>query len=130
MRDMRVKEDYRGWGAASDNEGDPRHFKNERNLNGSLDTRTPKERVPFRSGGSVESDIKALGLRTGGEATMKAKGGKWIQKAIKHPGALHEELGVPKGKKIPQAKLEKAENSRNPKIRKQANLAETLKKMH
>lgn len=26
---------------------------------------------------------------------------KWIQGAIKHPGALHKELGVPKGKKIP-----------------------------
>ena len=30
---------------------------------------------------------------------------KWIQKAIKKPGALHKELGVPTGKKIPSAKL-------------------------
>lgn len=54
----------------------------------------------------------------------------WISGAIKKPGALHKELGVPKGKKIPEAKLEKAEHSDNPKLRKRANLAETLKKMH
>jgi hypothetical protein len=52
----------------------------------------------------------------------------WMQGAVKHPGALHRELGVPEGKKIPHAKLEKAENSNNPKIRKQAQLAETFKK--
>ena len=36
---------------------------------------------------------------------------KWIQKAIKKPGALHKELGVPEGKKIPKKKLEKAEKA-------------------
>ncbi len=51
---------------------------------------------------------------------------KWIQGAIKHPGALHKSLGVPKGEKIPEAKLEKAEHSDNPKLRKRAQLAETL----
>jgi hypothetical protein len=55
---------------------------------------------------------------------------KWIQKAIKKPGALHRELGVKEGKKIPEKKLEKAEHSKNPKLRKRANLAKTLKKMH
>lgn len=30
---------------------------------------------------------------------------KWIQGAIKNPGALHRELGVPMGKKIPAKKL-------------------------
>jgi len=54
----------------------------------------------------------------------------WIKGAIKHPGALHKELGVPQGKKIPQAKLEKAEKSKNPTLRKRANLAETLGRMH
>ena len=34
--------------------------------------------------------------------------GNWIKGAIKHPGALHKELGVPKGKKIPAGKLAKA----------------------
>ena len=33
---------------------------------------------------------------------------KFIQKAIKKPGALHKELGVPMGKKIPEAKLNAA----------------------
>lgn len=54
---------------------------------------------------------------------------KWIQRAIKHPGALHKTLGVAAGKKIPEKKLEKAEHSKNPKTRKRAVLAETLKKM-
>ena len=54
--------------------------------------------------------------------------GDWMKGAVKHPGALHRELDVPMGKKIPHAKLEKAENSRNPKIRKQAQLAETFEK--
>ena len=55
---------------------------------------------------------------------------KWIQNAVsKHPGKLHRELGVPEGKKIPAKKLAKAEHSKNPTIRKEANLAKTLKKM-
>lgn len=54
----------------------------------------------------------------------------WIKGAIKHPGALHESLGVPKGEKIPEKKLEKAAHSSNPTTAKRARLAETLKKMH
>jgi hypothetical protein len=54
---------------------------------------------------------------------------KFIQKAIKHPGALHKALHVPEGKKIPEKKLEKAEHSKNPTMRKRANLAQTLKKL-
>lgn len=52
---------------------------------------------------------------------------KWIQEAIKHPGALHKKLKVAKGKKIPMSKIKKAEHSKNPSLRKEANLAETLK---
>ncbi len=33
---------------------------------------------------------------------------KWIQKAHIKKGALHRELGVPEGKKIPAKKLNKA----------------------
>lgn len=55
---------------------------------------------------------------------------KWIQKIDMKKGALHETLGVPEGKKIPESKLKKAENSKNPTTRKRANLAETLKKIH
>ena len=55
---------------------------------------------------------------------------KWIQGAIKHPGALHKQLHVKAGEKIPAKKLEKAEHSKNPTLRRRANLAKTLKKMH
>ena len=57
-------------------------------------------------------------------------GGRWISGAIKHPGALHRQLGVPQGEKIPQAKLEAASHSDNPTLRKRANLAKTLKGFH
>ena len=55
-----------------------------------------------------------------------AKNGKWISGAIKHPGALHRELGVPQGKKIPTAKLAKAAKAGG-KLGQRARLAETLK---
>ena len=55
---------------------------------------------------------------------------KWIQGAIKHPGALHKSLGVPMGEPIPSGKLEKASHSENPKLAKRANLAKTLKHLH
>lgn len=54
---------------------------------------------------------------------------KFIQKMHMKKGALHKELGVPSGKKIPKKKLEKAEHSKNPLERKRAVLAETLGKM-
>ena len=57
----------------------------------------------------------------------KAKHGKWRQAAIQQPGALHKELGVPEGKKIPVARLEKAEHSKNPTLARRARLAETLR---
>ncbi len=52
---------------------------------------------------------------------------KWIQGAIKKKGALHKELGVPEGKKIPEKMIKKAEKSDNPTLAKRARLAETLK---
>lgn len=51
----------------------------------------------------------------------------WIQDAIKKPGALRKSLGVKKGEKIPVKALKKAEKSKNPKLRKRAQLAETLR---
>lgn len=53
----------------------------------------------------------------------------WIKDAVKHKGSLHKALGVKQGEKIPAKKLEKAEHSKNPSLRKKAVLAETLKKM-
>ena len=55
-------------------------------------------------------------------------GKKWIGKAVgKNPGGLHRATGTPAGQKISDKAIEKAENSSNPKVRKEANLAETLK---
>lgn len=54
--------------------------------------------------------------------------GKWIQKAIKHPGALRKELHVKKGKKIPAKKLDAAAK-KGGKLGKRARLAKTLKKI-
>lgn len=57
---------------------------------------------------------------------------KWIQKALgpESKGKLHKKLGVAKGKKIPMAKIEKAEYSKSPILRREASLAETLKGFH
>lgn len=52
---------------------------------------------------------------------------KWIQEAIKKPGALRKELHVKKGKNIPEKKLKKAAHSENPKLAKRVNLAKTLR---
>lgn len=45
-----------------------------------------------------------------------------------HKGLLHKKLGVPQGEKIPQAKIEKAEKSKSPALRKEAAFAESAKK--
>jgi len=51
---------------------------------------------------------------------------KWIQEAIKKPGALREELGVKEGKKIPMKKLDKAAHASG-KLEQRARLAKTLR---
>jgi hypothetical protein len=51
----------------------------------------------------------------------------WIAGAIKHKGALHRALGVPEGEKIPAKKMAAAKSSDNPRVRKMASLARTLK---
>jgi hypothetical protein len=57
---------------------------------------------------------------------MAAK--KFIQSAIKHPGALRKELGVKAGQSIPAKKLNAA--AKKPGIEgKRARLAKTLKKL-
>ncbi len=51
----------------------------------------------------------------------------WIEDATKNKGALRKALGIKEGKKISSVKLDKAIHSKNPKIRKEANLAKTLR---
>lgn len=54
----------------------------------------------------------------------------WIAGATKNKGALHRNLGVPAGDKIPAKKLASAAKSDNPTIAKEAALAKTLKGFH
>jgi hypothetical protein len=61
----------------------------------------------------------AVRRRRGGMA------GNWIKGAIKHPGALHRELGVPQGQKIPAGKLAKAAKAGGT-LGRRARLAQTL----
>jgi hypothetical protein len=53
---------------------------------------------------------------------------KWIQKAISKPGALHKQLGVATGEKIPAGKLAAAAK-KGGKLGKRARLAQTLSKI-
>lgn len=54
--------------------------------------------------------------------------GHWIAGAIKHPGALHREMGVPAGQKIPAGRLAKAAKAGGV-LGRRARLAETLGRM-
>jgi hypothetical protein len=53
---------------------------------------------------------------------------KWVQNAIKKPGALRSALGAKKGQPIPAKKLAAAAKKPG-KMGQRARLAETLKKM-
>lgn len=53
-------------------------------------------------------------------------GGNFIAGAIKKPGQLHRDLGVPQGKKIPAAKIAAAAKKPG-KVGQRARFAETLK---
>ena len=51
---------------------------------------------------------------------------KWMAEAFgKNPGALHRELGVPEGEKIPRKKLARAARSKSGLMRKRVALART-----
>lgn len=64
------------------------------------------------------------------EVTVYKKGGKakWIQEAVKKPGALRKSLGVKEGQKIPVKKLAAAAKKPG-KMGQRARLAQTFKKM-
>lgn len=57
-----------------------------------------------------------------------AKDKKWIQSAVKKPGALRKALGVKKGEDIPAKKLNAAAKKPG-KLGQRARLAKTLKDM-
>lgn len=52
----------------------------------------------------------------------------WIDQAIKRPGQLHRDLGVPQDKKIPVGKLQAAAKQKG-KVGQRARLALTLSKL-
>lgn len=54
-----------------------------------------------------------------------AKDGHWMEKAFANKGALHRELGVPEGEKIPAKKLARAGKSGDARTRKRVALART-----
>ena len=64
--------------------------------------------------------------KLGGKTKSKKN---WIAGAIKHKGALHMQMGVPKGKKIPAKKLNAAAK-KGGKLGRRAKLAQTLKGFH
>ena len=68
----------------------------------------------------AEEPKKKRGWKT--KAEMRGVGGE--------KGKLHREIGVPEGEKIPAAKLEAAEHSENPEIKRDAKRAETMEKWH
>ncbi len=53
---------------------------------------------------------------------------KWIQKAIRHPGALRKSLKVKRGQKIPVSKLQNAAK-KGGKLGRRARLALTLRRL-
>jgi hypothetical protein len=53
---------------------------------------------------------------------------KFIQSAIKRPGALHRALGVPQGQKIPPSKIAAAAKGSG-RVAKEARFAQTLSKL-
>jgi hypothetical protein len=59
------------------------------------------------------------------------KGFQGIASAIKKPGALHRDLGVPQGQKIPAKKLSAARSGKmGATVERRANLAKTLSGFH
>ena len=89
-----------------------------------LELYTPKEvRAVYDADPEYFEKRAKEGMKKGGMAK-----GKWIQEAIKKPGALRAQLGVKAGKTIPAKKLAAAAKAPG-KLGQRARLAQTLKKM-
>lgn len=77
----------------------------------------------------TDEELDYLKQYAGYDTMDEASKVKWIQKAIKNPGALRKTLKVKKGKKITAKQINKAIKSKNPKTRRRAILAKTLMKL-
>jgi hypothetical protein len=99
-----------------------------KNLSAGVGGKGKKAPMVDPKGAWTDVQERTLGnMKSGGE--VKAKdGGKWIQSAIKKPGALRKSLGAKKGEPIPAAKLAAAAKKPG-KMGQRARLAQTLKKM-
>jgi hypothetical protein len=84
----------------------------------------PEEQVEDeKSKKAANKANKEIGAKSG-----KLKEEKWIQKAIKHKGALHKQLHVPADEPIPAEKLNAAAE-KGDKLGQRARLAKTLKRI-
>lgn len=63
-------------------------------------------------------------------AKREARGGKFIQGMHLKKGALHRQLGIPQGKKIPMSTIHRAEHSDNKLLSKRAHTADMLKHLN
>ena len=92
-----------------------------KDLDGKFKKDKTAPRPPARE--RMKSALSELdGMKKGGSTK------KWIQSAIKKPGALRAQLGVKEGKPIPAKKLAAAAKKPG-KLGQRARLAQTLKKM-
>jgi hypothetical protein len=81
----------------------------------------------FKRGGKVPA-ISAIQA----QPQHYAAGGRvkhWVAGAIKRPGQLHRDLGIPAGQRIPEGRLEAAAKQPG-KVGQRARLAETMKSWH
>jgi hypothetical protein len=88
-------------------------------------TKVQEMNLPPRN---VKTKVSLTKDKEQGATSMAKSGGKWIQKAIKKPGALRKSLGAKKGEPIPAGKLAAAAKKPG-KMGQRARLAQTLKKM-
>ena len=85
-----------------------------------------KARLAERLRGEEPTGSAEEAAETSGRTGDKRGGRNWIKGAIKKPGALRQQLGVPKGQNIPSGKLAAAAKAPG-KLGQRARLAQTLK---
>lgn len=99
---------------------------------GNIDLSQPDYGAGYYGGdgsGADQADFSAGYYRDGGVVAQRYANGGWIQGAIKHPGALHRDLGIPEGQKIPH-ELISAAAKRDDVVGRRARLALTLGRLH
>ena len=84
-----------------------------------------KKKFPDLTG---DGEVTKADILKGRGVFKRGGSSKFIQKAIKKPGALRKSLGVKKGKTIPAGKL-RAAAKKSGKLGQRARLAITLKKL-